>query len=115
VNVALSADFKAIAPAAILRALGVKALPDALAQLTELIDLRAKELPLPDGCVVIPHVETPKFVWKDPLTVLAVLSKCSDSVWLRAKSPLLHAALVRRQVTLLVPPHFASKLEEAAR
>jgi hypothetical protein len=111
-NAVLPASFKANAAVGILRLLGVKPLPDATAQLAELINVRAHELPLPDGCVVIRQVETPRFVWKSPLTALAVLSKCSDSIWLRDKIPMPHAALARRRVTLLVPPRFASRLGE---
>jgi hypothetical protein len=114
-NAVLPTGFTAQSPTDILLFLGVKPLPDAAAQLTGLINLRANDLPLPDGCVVIPRVETARFVCEDPLTVLALLSKCSDSIWLRAKSPTLHAALARRQVTLLVPPLFTRRLREMAK
>ena len=33
--------------------------PDAPAQLAALINVRANDLPLPDGCAVIPHVKRP--------------------------------------------------------
>jgi hypothetical protein len=82
--------------------------------LAALIDARANELPLPDGCVVIPTDPTHRLIWGDVLSTLAILAKCSDSIWLRAKNPALKAALVRQKATLLVPPLFAKRLPEVS-
>lgn len=78
--------------------------------LERLIDARAAELPLPDGCLVVPADDTHAMPWPDLLAALAVLAKCSDTVWLRAKTPSLTAALARRRASLLVPPRFAQAL-----
>ena len=99
----------------ILRHLGVDPQPDAGQQLAALINARARDLPLPEGCAVILASKSHRVVWADALSVLAVLAKCSHSIWLRAKSPALNAALQRRQVTLLVPPRFAGFLEEKSK
>ena len=96
----------------LLRHLQIEPQPDPEQQLAALINTRANELPLPDGCVVIPAVESHRLIWADALSALAILAKCSDSIWLRAKSPALHAALMRQKATLLVPPRFADLLPE---
>jgi hypothetical protein len=75
-----------------------------------LIGRRAEELPLPDCCVVLPPAATHRVVWPDLLSALAVLTKCSNAIWLRAKAPSLQAGLQRRDVSLLVPPSFAMRL-----
>ena len=41
-----------------------------------------------------------------PLTALAILSKCTDTVWLRDKQPSLTGSFERGAVSLLVPPGF---------
>ena len=98
-------------PRAVLKYLDIKAGADPEQQLCALIDQRAEVLPLPDGCVVIPtEPEHQAAFWCDPLTVLSVLSKCSATVWLRAKTPSVRAALARKRATLLIPPTFAVKL-----
>jgi hypothetical protein len=84
-------------------------------KLLRLIETRARELSLPDGAVVIPVREHHLEIYTDLLSVLAVLTKCSASVWLRAKSPRISALKVRREVSLLIPPSFAQNLEEAPR
>ncbi|HMM54209.1 MAG TPA: hypothetical protein PKC23_04215 [Candidatus Desulfobacillus sp.] len=84
------------------------------ARLAALIDARAAELPLPEGCVVIPANDGHHAPWPDLLTALAVLAKCSESVWLRAKTPAFAAALRRRRASLLVPPEQARRLAEGA-
>lgn len=99
-------------PADILRHLKVDPQPDPEQYLADLINTRANELPLPEGCAVIPTLEGHRLIWADALSALAILAKCSDSIWLRAKHPALNAALARQQVTLLVPPLFASHLPE---
>ena len=82
-------------------------------QLAALINTRAKELPLPDGCIVIPALACHPILWADTLSALSILAKCSDSIWLRDKTPALNAAIQHKQVTLLVPPMFASRLPKA--
>jgi hypothetical protein len=96
----------------LLRYLEIDAQPDAEEHLVALINDRANALPLPDGCVVIPAIKNHYVRWADALTALAVLTKCSDTIWLRAKTPALSAAVPRRQVSLLVPPQFSSRLPE---
>lgn len=113
VRFALPPELKGRSPAFLLRHLGVSALKDSARQLVELINRRARELPLPDGCAVIPTLAEHPLLWTDTLTVLAVLTKCSDCIWLRDKSPAMSAALQHNQVTLLVPPLFASRLPKA--
>ena len=115
VRFALPANLLGKTPAYILRHLGVELLhaKDAAQQLDLLINARAQELTLPEGCAVIPAASTHPLIWPDTLSALAVLAKCSDAIWLRGKQPALCGALKRRQVTLLVPPLFAHHLPEA--
>ena len=94
----------------ILRQLGAGSQPEPEQRLCALINARANELPLPDGCAVIPTLPLHRLIWPDALSALAILAKCSASIWLRAKNPALNAALARTQVTLLVPPLFADRL-----
>ncbi|NBS40655.1 MAG: hypothetical protein EBS73_15645, partial [Betaproteobacteria bacterium] len=54
--------------------------------LLQLINRRATELPLPEGCAVVKSLETHSRIWSDPLAALVALTKCTDSVWLRAKT-----------------------------
>jgi len=124
VRFALPAELVGQTPADVLRYLGVSlqanaqtdAKPDAEAdahrQLCELIDTRANELPLPEGCVVIASLPSHRLIWTDALSALAILAKSSEAIWLRSKSPALSAALARTQVTLLVPPAFAHQLPD---
>jgi len=110
VRFALPADLAGKTPADVLRHLGADAQPDPEQQLCVLINARADELPLPEGCAVIPALESHRLIWADALSALAILAKSSDAIWLRAKTPALNAALIRTQVTLLVPPLFADRL-----
>jgi hypothetical protein len=96
----------------LLRHLNVKPERNMTAQLGVLIDARALELPLPDGCAVLACDSSHRVIWSDTLTVLTILSKCSDCLWLRHKNPSLASALSKRQVSLLVPPLFVSRLPE---
>ena len=115
VRFVLPPNFVGKKPITILRRLGVKPSGDHEQQLLALINARAEELPLPDGCVVIRRTEAEREIWKDALTVLAVLTKCSDVIWLRSKHPALQAAFERgAATTLLVPPLFARHLPEVA-
>ena len=70
---------------------------------------------MPDGAVVIPVKEHHFKINTDLLSVLAVLTKCSASVWLRAKSPRLSALKTLREVSLLIPSSFTQNLEEFLR
>jgi hypothetical protein len=97
-----------IDPASKLRAAEARAL-----RITTLIEQRADALPLPEGCVVIPSDETHPVLWDDGLTALAVLAKCTDTVWLRGRAPSLASAFERGKVSLLVPPAFAVHLPAA--
>ena len=110
VRFALPAELAGKSPADILRHLGADAQLDPERQLCALINARANELPLPEGCAVIAALEGHRLIWADALSALAILAKCSDAIWLRAKTPALNAALARTQVTLLVPPLFAEHL-----
>jgi len=96
--------------------LAVDERPDAdpARHLAALLNRRASELPLPDGCAVIPVRAAHQLLWHDVLTVLAITSKCTETIWLRSKTPSLIAAVQRESVSLLVPPLFAEKLPEAA-
>ena len=84
------------------------------ARLHEHIERRAAELPLPTGCLTIASKPEHPVMWHDVLSVLAVLTKCADTVWLRDKLPSLAAALDLREVSLLVPPGFANRLSETS-
>jgi hypothetical protein len=97
-------------PKGLLHQLDGKKGPDLEDKFRELIEQRADELPLPDGCLVIPVEPAHQMVWSDTLTALTILSKCSATVWLRAKTPSLRAALARQRASLLVPPTFIDKL-----
>jgi hypothetical protein len=83
------------------------------ARLEELIEERAAALPLPEGCIVIVPNDRHPILWDDLLTALAVLAKCTDTVWLRGKTPSLLSAIQRGTVSLLVPPAFAVHLPAA--
>ncbi|MGK0157720.1 MAG: hypothetical protein ACI9SE_004703 [Neolewinella sp.] len=83
------------------------------AHLHQLIQQRADELPLPEGCVTIPSDTSHPVLWHDALSMLAILTKCSTTVWLRRKMPSLLAALEQRSVSLLVPPAFVYRLPTA--
>ncbi len=98
--------------AGLLRHLGLVPGPNPGAELERLIDARAAVLPLPSGCAVLPGRAAPdaRVIWPDLLSSLAVLAKCSDNVWLRAKTPSITAALARRHVTLLVPAGLRDRL-----
>ena len=112
---ALDKRFRGGTASEILRQLRKRPGGDPDHKLEALLDARAAELPLPDGCVVIEYRAEHAPIWRDRLTVLAVLTKCSDNVWLRSKLPSPARALARRAVTLLVPPAFIAQLPETAR
>ena len=106
----LAGDCSADSLSQLLRSLGVTPKRAAQAQLDALIDARAAELPLPPGCAVIACQPGHRVIWSDLLSVLAVLAKCSDTLWLRDKNPSLSSALSRRRVSLLVPARFVPLL-----
>ncbi len=110
VRFALPGDLNGKSPADVLQHLGEDPQSDPERQLCDLINERANELPLPEGCAVIPALDGHRLIWTDALSALAILAKCSNAIWLRAKTPTLNAALTRTQVTLLVPPLFADRL-----
>src|SRR5688500_4055222 len=60
---ALASGPSAHSPSGILRLLRIKPARDAGKHLCTLIDQRAQELPLPDGCAVIPIAEGHRVVW----------------------------------------------------
>lgn len=93
-----------------LKALSTARAQAATRQLNALINQRAQAMPLPEGCAVI--VPRPKHtvLFADLLSTLAVFSKCTESIWLRSKTPSLIAARGYREVSLLIPPNFYEKL-----
>jgi len=119
VRFTLDEEWRHLQPRVILARLGVKPEQspgvDPARQLTLLIDRRANELPLPEGCAVIPESALHSVLSRDPLTVLTILCKSSDTVWLRTKTPSLFAPIERSSVTLLIPIAFASRIPEVKR
>lgn len=97
-------------PAAMLRHLGHRPSRDAAEELNALIEMRAASLALPDGCAVIKYQRGHPTAWEDTLSILAVLTKSSGAVWLRAKSPSLAAITICPAVSLLIPPTFATQI-----
>ena len=85
---------------------------DPAKRLTALINQRANELPLPEGCAVIAPKDSHVVLWSDLLSALAILSKCCDSVWLRGKTPSVISAMQLGSISLLIPPNFVSQLPE---
>ena len=103
-------------PENILKLLGIShhsKFSNATEQLAALINQRAKELPLPEGCAVIKTDASQAEIWTDALSVLAILTKCTDTIWLRSKTPSLAGARTKRTVSLLVPPLFINHLPKA--
>ena len=101
-------------PLALLTALGVAPLGDVQSQLLALVIASARDLPLPDICVVLPVEKTTVQRWGTPLVALTVLSQCSDVMWLRAKRPVFAQAIARRQVRLLIPQPWSDVLTNEA-
>lgn len=116
VRFSLPPEFAALSAEALLAMLGAGATQpaerDPTSHLCALINARADALPLPDGCAVIPAEKKHPVLWDDPLSALAILCKCADTVWLRSKNPSLLAIQQRSVISLLVPPTFASRLTE---
>ncbi len=95
----------------ILERLGFKSGSAPEKTLLDLIEARAKELVLPDACVVIPTKIDRPCPWPDPLAILAVITKSSASIWLRSKTPRLSVLRKNPEISLLVPPTFADQIE----
>ena len=74
------------------------------------IEARAKALDLPDGAAVADVTGADPVTLTDPVTVLAVLTKSSEAVWLREKTPRLSVLLERVEASLIVPPAFIERL-----
>lgn len=85
----------------------------AVQHLVALISQRARELPLPEGCAVVPSAAIHLSPWPDVLAALAVLSQSTDTVWLRGKTPTLSTAMTRGPVSLLIPPAFVRQIKES--
>ena len=96
----------------ILERLGLKSGSEPERTLLDLIEARARELVLPDACVVIPTKTDRPCPWPDPLAILAVITKSSASIWLRSKTPRLSVLRKAPVISLLVPPVFAEQIEE---
>jgi hypothetical protein len=79
-------------------------------QLVALINHRADELPLPEGCAVMAVNDSHGVIWPDALSALAILTKCTDSIWLRSKTPSLASIKGKPTLSLLVPPLFTNQL-----
>ena len=79
-------------------------------QLVALINHRADELPLPEGCAVMSVNDSHGVIWPDALSALAILTKCTDSIWLRSKTPSLASIKGKPSLSLLVPPLFTNRL-----
>ena len=117
VRVELAAHLKLDSATDILACLGLAhgstSADAATRHLVQLINQRATELPLPEGCAVVKSLQSHETFWSDPLAALAVLTKCTDTVWLRGKAPTLSNLAQRRNVSLLVPPDFLEQLKKA--
>ena len=83
---------------------------DAEQELIRRIEAQAQKLPLPDGAAVTDRTTAGTVCSSDPVAVLAVLTKSSAQVWLRAKTPRLSVLLERVECSLIVPPTFADLL-----
>ena len=79
-------------------------------QLIALINHRADELPLPEGCAVMAAHDSHGVIWPDALSTLAILTKCTDSIWLRSKTPSIASVKGKPSLSLLVPPLFTNQL-----
>ena len=111
----LAPDLRRRAPGTILKHLGIAPGPAPEKTLAGLIDQRARELALPDACVVVPSKQDHPSPWPDTLAALAIITKSSGSVWLRSKTPRLTAMKKRSVVSLLIPPACAHRIEELSK
>lgn len=99
-------------PALLLQTLGIEPRAEPMRELERLIETRARELPLPDACLVVRADPAHPCRFPDLLSGLAVLAKCSEHVWLRGKKPNLSRLATCREVSLLLPPRFSRRLQE---
>ena len=83
---------------------------DPEAQLAELIEHRASELPLPDGTLLVPHRPTHTCLWPDLASFLAIVTKSTGRVWLRSKQPSLSRIVDCRAVSMLIPAALAHRI-----
>lgn len=111
----LANEMRVHSATSILDRLGIEAGANAGKTLTDLIERRAMELKLPDGCLVRPCERSHRTLWPDPLAALAIITKSSSNVWLRGKVPSLSSLGKRSSVSLLLPPSFAAHVPEAPR
>jgi hypothetical protein len=79
--------------------------------LVALIEAQARNITLPDACVVVPTKASHPNPWTDPLTVLAIITKSSARIWLRSKTPRLTVLRKTTAISLLAPPTFTQPLE----
>ena len=92
-----------VGPSAILKEITGRCAANANASLLELINDHARTLPLPAAAVVTgDHLEEDD-VCDDLLTIVTVMSKSSECVYLRDKQPRLLSLRGDRRVTLIVP------------
>jgi hypothetical protein len=111
----LPEEMRVRSASSILNLLGHEAGRKAEKTLIDLIERRAMEFKLPDGCLVRPWEQSHRSPWPDPLAALAILTKSSANVWLRGKTPSLSSLAKRKSVSLLLPPAFAARVPETAR
>ncbi len=78
------------------------------------IEARTRELALPDGAAVTEGTGAGPLTLTDPLTVLSVLTKSSEAVWLKAKTPRLGVLLERVRISLIVPQVFIDRMQGEA-
>jgi hypothetical protein len=100
-----------MSPKSILKQLEVDVVGDPKEFLLSLIETRARELPLPEACLVVPTNSAHPSPLPDLLSALAVITKSSQSIWLRDKSPRLSALKRMGQISLLVPPGFTENIK----
>jgi hypothetical protein len=104
---ALPDDLVDTSPAALLERLdGLPFSGDADAELRRRLDDHADRLDLPGAAAVLDRAGADDPVCDDLLTVLCVLSRSSNHVYLRTKEPCLTALRPGRRVVLLLPPQW---------
>ena len=109
ISVKVNPSVERRSPLELLIDMGVSDQSDPESTLIRLINERANEIPLPDGCAVINYQPDRIHKWNDALTQLAVICKASRSVWLRSKEPRLSLINERRSVSLFLPFGFGDK------
>ena len=107
----LPQNLRRMGPKSILKQLEVEVIGDPKELLLSLIETRARELQLPEACLVVPTKSTHPNPWPDPLSALAIITKSSQSIWLRNKSPRLTVPKRIGEISLLVPPRFTENIK----